>query len=117
MDILRIIRSRAGPHRTVGISDDDIKKFLANDVNLGLAIKAAHETWLTLDPATTYAMDELILIRSIYDGWCNFYAEDTVNPYVPLVAKGPWIVLSMVQLFTIQEAMACLVLVTTPTRF
>ena len=92
MDILRIIRSRAGPHRTVGISDDDIKKFLANDVNLGLAIKAAHETWLTLDPATTYAMDELILIRSIYDGWCNFYAEDTVNPYVPLVAKGPWIV-------------------------
>lgn len=92
MDILRTIRAKAGPHRTVGISDEDIKKFLANDVNLGIAIKAAHEAWLTLDPATTYACDELGLIKDIYSGWCNFYAEDTVNPYVPLVAKGPWIV-------------------------
>lgn len=92
MDILRIIRSKAGPHRTVGLSDDDIKRFLANDVNLGLAIKAAHEQWLTLDAATTYAKDELDLIHEIYDGWCNFYAEDTVNPYVPLFAKGPWII-------------------------
>jgi acetylornithine/succinyldiaminopimelate/putrescine aminotransferase len=92
MDILRIIRAKAGPHRTIGISDNDIKNFLASDVNLGLAIKAAHEAWLTLDPATTYELDELTLIHQIYDGWCNFYAEDTVNPYVPLVSKGPWIV-------------------------
>jgi acetylornithine/succinyldiaminopimelate/putrescine aminotransferase len=92
MDILRIIRSKAGPHRTVGICEDDIKRFLAHDVNLGLAIKSAHELWLTLDPASTYERDELDLIKEIYEGWCNFYAEDTVNPYVPLFAKGPWLI-------------------------
>jgi acetylornithine/succinyldiaminopimelate/putrescine aminotransferase len=92
MDLLRIIRSKAGPHRTVGISDEDIKRFLANDVYLGLAIKSAHELWLTLDPATTYERSELDLIHDVYADWCNFYAEDTVNPYVPLFAKGPWII-------------------------
>ena len=92
MDLLRIIRLKAGPHRTVGLSDDDIKRFLASDVNLGLAIKAAHELWVTLDGPSTYTRSELELIKEIYEGWCNFYAEDTVNPYVPLFAKGPWII-------------------------
>ena len=92
MDILRKIRSKAGPHRTVGISDDDIKRFLANDVNLGLAINDALAIWETLDANTTYGVDELKLIRDISDGWCNFYAEDTVNPYVPMAGKGPWII-------------------------
>lgn len=25
-------------------------------------------------------------------GWCHLYPEDTRNPYVPIAAKGPWIV-------------------------
>ena len=92
MDVLTKIRSKAGPHRTVGISDDDIKKFLAKDVNLGLAIKDALDVWETLDASTTYGVDEVTLIRDLQSGWCNFYAEDTINPFVPLVAKGPWII-------------------------
>ena len=92
MELLRIIRSKAGPHRTVGISDEETKRFLANDVNLGLAIKSAHEVWQALDAATTYARNEADLINDVYEGWCNFYAEDTVNPFVPLFAKGPWII-------------------------
>lgn len=92
MDILRLIRSKAGPCRTVGLADEDVRKFLAEDVDLGVAIKTAYEVFQGLDPSTTYELDELTLIHKIYEGWCNFYAEDTVNPYVPLYAKGPWII-------------------------
>ena len=92
MDILDQLRAKAGTHKTVGISDCDIRKFLAKDVNLGLAIKDAMVLWETLDEATTYGMDEIDLIHDVQSGWCNFYAEDTVNPFVPLVAKGPWII-------------------------
>jgi len=61
-------------------------------VNLGIAIKSALEVWETLDRETTYGMNELDLIGELREGWCNFYAEDTINPYVPLFAKGPWII-------------------------
>src|SRR5690606_39032972 len=30
--------------------------------------------------------------RRVQDGFINFYAPDTVNPYVTLAAQGPWIV-------------------------
>jgi acetylornithine/succinyldiaminopimelate/putrescine aminotransferase len=92
MEILRRIRDSAGPRRTVGLSDDQIKHFLAQDVNLGIAIKSAQSVWETLDRDTTYGMNEVDLIRELREGWCNFYAEDTINPYVPLFAKGPWII-------------------------
>lgn len=74
------------------MSDDDVRAFLAEHVDLGIAIKTAYELFQSLDPSTTYELDELTLIHNIYNGWCNFYAEDTVNPYVPLYAKGPWII-------------------------
>jgi acetylornithine/succinyldiaminopimelate/putrescine aminotransferase len=92
MELLRKIRAAAGPHKTRGISDTDICKFLVSDVNLGHAIKAGYEAWEELDPESTYGMDENELIAKMRSGWCNFYAEDTINPYVPLFAKGPWII-------------------------
>jgi acetylornithine/succinyldiaminopimelate/putrescine aminotransferase len=92
MELLKKMREQAGLSRTVGLPDSFIHQHLVKDVELGLAIKEAYERFQTLDPSTTYKVDELNLIRSIREGWCNFYAEDTVNPYVPLFAKGPWIV-------------------------
>ena len=92
MELLTKMREQAGCSRTIGLPDTFIHQHLVKDVDLGLAIKEAFDRFQTLDPSTTYQVDELQLIRSIREGWCNFYAEDTVNPYVPLFAKGPWIV-------------------------
>jgi len=92
MDILQKIRSKASPRRTVGLDDDIIKDFIARDITLGTALAQALPVFNNLDPETTYKMDELELLREIRQGWCNFYSEDTVNPYIPLVAKGPWII-------------------------
>jgi len=92
MDILLRMRQQAASCRTKGLSDSAIQHHLIKDVVLGQAIKEAYERFQSLDPSTTYKIDELDLIRSIRNGWCNFYAEDTVNPYIPLFAKGPWII-------------------------
>jgi acetylornithine/succinyldiaminopimelate/putrescine aminotransferase len=37
-------------------------------------------------------LDEADQARIVQSGYVNFYSEDTVNPYVALVARGPWIV-------------------------
>ncbi len=36
--------------------------------------------------------DELELIGSLQKGYVNFYAPGALMPYIPLAAKGPWIV-------------------------
>ena len=38
--------------------------------------------------------DETTLITELQDGFVNFYNPATVNPYVALAARGPWIVTS-----------------------
>ena len=92
MELLQRMREQSGNRRTQGLSDYLIQQHLVKDVVLGVAIKEAYERFQKLDPSVTYTLDELELIRSIRSGWCNFYAEDTVNPYIPLFAKGPWII-------------------------
>jgi 4-aminobutyrate aminotransferase-like enzyme len=37
-------------------------------------------------------LDEDAQIRAIQGGFLNFYSVDTANPYVALVARGPWLV-------------------------
>ena len=37
-------------------------------------------------------LDEDAQIREVQGGILNFYSNDTANPYVALVARGPWIV-------------------------
>lgn len=38
------------------------------------------------------AKSELALVSHLQRGYVNFYNPDAVMPYVPLAAKGPWIV-------------------------
>ncbi len=38
------------------------------------------------------AKDELTLVSDLQKGYVNFYNPDALMPYVPLAAKGPWIV-------------------------
>ena len=64
----------------------------------GRLVRAADGTPLasievTPPPAETLLRaDEETQIRETQAGFVNFYADDAVNPYVALAARGPWIV-------------------------
>lgn len=90
------IRAGAGPRVTIGLSDAAIAAFLSTDPALGSAIADAHAAWLVLRQtyASALALDERELGRWIQGDLLPFYGPDAVNPYVPIGARGPWIVTS-----------------------
>jgi len=96
MDRLSEMRAAAGPKVTVGLNDSYIKQFLSTDLSLAMAINNAHKRWQALNKEDggreTFKKPEGQLIAEIEQGWCHLYPEDSRNPYVPLAAKGPWIV-------------------------
>ncbi|CAD7944697.1 unnamed protein product [Amoebophrya sp. A25] len=92
MDLLQEMKRAAGPRLTVGLPISYIEKFLIEDHTLSVAIQKAYNMWKGLEPAATYKKSEGQLIQEIQVGWCHLYPEDTRNPYIPLAAKGPWIV-------------------------
>lgn len=88
------IRSAGGTRRTQGLPDDAILKFSASDPSLAEAIEAAPAAFAALQaefPELATA-DEADQVAAIEAGIVNFYAADAVNPYVALVARGPWII-------------------------
>ena len=92
MDLLNEMRAESGAKLTPGLPDQIIETFLGKDISMALAINNAHKAWQGLDKAETYGQDEKDVIAGIVQGWCHLYPECTRNPYVPLAAKGPWIV-------------------------
>src|SRR5690606_22488894 len=94
--VLAAIRQVAGPRRSEGLSDAAIERFLALDPNLGRALEEAGETHRALRSTMSEVLagPEDELIAKLQAGYLNFYAADAVNPYVPLAARGPWIVTS-----------------------
>jgi 4-aminobutyrate aminotransferase-like enzyme len=91
MQQLEEMRNATGPTLTQGLPDSYITQFLAQDLNLSLAISNAYNKFQTLDKSM-YERPEGEIIDEIQRGWCHLYPEDTRNPYIPLAAKGPWIV-------------------------
>lgn len=96
MERLKELRAFGGRRRTVGLEDEVVDRFLAHDPKLGLAIDEAYAAHLALrgEHADLLREDEPDLIDELQDGLLNFYSAETVNPYVPLAARGPWIVTS-----------------------
>jgi acetylornithine/succinyldiaminopimelate/putrescine aminotransferase len=97
MERLKELRACGGRRRTVGLEDEVIEQFLENDPHLGRAIDEAlvahrslRETW----GDEWLCDDEADLAARLQEHVLNFYAADTVNPYVPIAARGPWIVTS-----------------------
>ena len=93
LDTLAPLRSH-GQARTTGLTDAVVLDFAGRDPDLREAIAAA---------ATEYAriraefpelldLDEDAQATEVQSGFVNFYAADAANPYVALVARGPWIV-------------------------
>ena len=82
---------------TPGLSDEEIVSFLDADPLLQMAIEEAairHEHMAQEFPTMYLGSDETELIHELQDGFVNFYNPATVNPYVALAARGPWIITS-----------------------
>ena len=93
--LLHEMRSTGGSSLTKGLKDDVILDFLHSGYDaLGIAIERGYERFNELkDSHAEYLeLDEAEQIQTAHGGLTNFYANDAVNPYIAVSAKGPWIV-------------------------
>lgn len=93
-EYLNEMRNHGGEARTTGLADEVISKFADLDPQLEEAVMVAHESFKVLleQEPELLAMDEGDQAAAIQEGYVNFYADDAVNPYISLAARGPWIV-------------------------
>ncbi|MED5306181.1 MAG: lysine 6-aminotransferase, partial [Candidatus Thermoplasmatota archaeon] len=92
---IELLRSSSGPAFTYGLSSESIESFLSSDPNLDLAIDEAMVARGQMDSSIEQlllSLDEADFAKELQKYYVNFYEPSTVNPYVPLAAKGPWIV-------------------------
>tara|TARA_B110000881_G_scaffold145967_1_gene129166 strand:- start:442 stop:1977 length:1536 start_codon:yes stop_codon:yes gene_type:complete len=92
---LHDIRANCGKSDTTGILDSEIIHFLSLDGKLSIAIDEAYSYHLNLrkEVETNLLMkSEKELVKDLQSGFVNFYAPATVNPYVAIAGKGPWII-------------------------
>ncbi len=94
LDTLAPLRAHAGARRTQGLDDATILKFAATHPDLVEAIQAAGTEYAAIreEFAELLDLDETAQTLAVQAGFVNFYSNDTVNPYVALAARGPWIV-------------------------
>lgn len=94
LDTLAPLRAHAGARRTQGLDDATILKFAATHPDLVEAIQAAGAEYAAIreEFAGLLDLDETAQTLAVQAGFVNFYSNDTVNPYVALAARGPWIV-------------------------
>ena len=91
------IRSRTGQAQTNGLKDSVISYFLETDPSLSRAIEEATENFQSLINDLgddLFSMGEGELVEHLQSDYVNFYSAATVNPYVAIAARGPWIVTS-----------------------
>jgi acetylornithine/succinyldiaminopimelate/putrescine aminotransferase len=93
-DLLAPLRSRAGAVRTTGLDDATVNRLAERFPELRAAAEAAVAAFPALQAEfpELVDVDEQAQIAAAQAGFINFYDEDSVNPYVALAARGPWIV-------------------------
>ena len=91
------IRKFSGDMDTVGLTNDVIASFCEHDKNITDAIaeglsnhrelrkRLGNDVMMTSEPE---------LVSILQEDYVNFYAPATVNPYIALAARGPWIITS-----------------------
>ena len=96
LDRLKSIRGRVGSVHSTGLNDNEILQFLELDPKLNLAIGEAWDVFAQLETEFGSLMEksELDLISTLQEGYINFYNPATVNPYVAIAARGPWVITS-----------------------
>src|SRR5690606_23504494 len=87
------LRAHKGQRRTTGLDDATLAKFSATHPELGAAIEAA-AGYAPIKGALADRrdLDEDARVKAVQAGFVNFCPQDAVNPYIALVARGPWIV-------------------------
>lgn len=92
---LRTLREHGGARTTEGLSDSVIAGFLDDHPELARAIEeAATQHGALLAQGAPLHLDEADLVATLQADYVNFYEAHAVNPYVPLAARGPWIITS-----------------------
>ena len=91
---LKVLRTAGGPARTVGLPDTTIERFAARYPELVAAIEDACSRFeqLRAEFPEIIALDENAQMLAVQEGFVNFYADDNVNPYLAIAARGPWLV-------------------------
>ena len=87
---LDAIRSKSGARRTVGLDNTTVCQFVTNDPTLADAVNAATEEFEALNQEfpELMALGEVEQVAAIEKHLVNFYADDTVNPYVSIAATS-----------------------------
>ncbi len=93
MALLTQMRDASGEPETIGLPDSVILDFSSRDTTLIQAITEAFNKQKEL-PSEDLMKDESDLVKHLQVDYVNFYAPATVNPYVAISGRGPWIVTS-----------------------
>jgi acetylornithine/succinyldiaminopimelate/putrescine aminotransferase len=93
-DRLAPLRAHTGARRTTGLDDATVARVAATHPELVEAIDAAvaEHAKVVAEFPDLVNLDEIEQAHLIQGGYVNFYSDDTVNPYIALVARGPWVV-------------------------
>lgn len=93
LDTLAPLRAH-GKTRTTGLDDATLTRFAQSHRQLAEAIDAAAAEYAAIRAEFPELLEMAEDEQAAYlqAGFVNFYSADTVNPYVALAARGPWIV-------------------------
>jgi acetylornithine/succinyldiaminopimelate/putrescine aminotransferase len=97
LQALAEIRKFSGEMDTIGLSNDVIASFCEYDKSISEAIAEGLSNHRQLrqrlgDDVMMTSEPELVSL--LQEDYVNFYAPATVNPYIALAARGPWIITS-----------------------
>ncbi|HET7931698.1 MAG TPA: aminotransferase class III-fold pyridoxal phosphate-dependent enzyme [Rhodanobacteraceae bacterium] len=94
IEMLRELRTQGGAVRTHGLDDTTIERFATQDADLAGAIADAHANFVQLKSQhpEVLGLDEDAQLHAVQSGFVNFYPDDAVCPFIPLAARGAWIV-------------------------
>lgn len=90
---LSLLRARTGKPFSTGLTAEQLKPFLQR-ADLLAACRAAVSEFDALSDQEQQLLkdDEEQVLPQLQAGFLNFYGANSVSPYLPLAAKGPWIV-------------------------
>jgi acetylornithine/succinyldiaminopimelate/putrescine aminotransferase len=94
IDALAPLRAHTGQRLTHGLDDAAIERLAKTHPDLTAVIEAAAAEHARLKDefAELFDLDEAEQLRAVQAGYVNFYADDAINPYIALAARGPWVV-------------------------
>jgi len=92
--LLEQLRAFTRQSSVCGLSNDEVEYFFSRDPLLRQAIEQAIDNiqFIDLEFPGLKELTEDALQQSLGEDFLNFYPPETSSPYVPLAARGPWIV-------------------------